>query len=237
MLEVKDLSFYYCDGDFGLRDINFTLPRGQIVGLLGDNGAGKTTLIRCMTGLYSSFRGTVTIDEKSGEQIRAKIAYISGQGAVFGTYTPAQMGEMLGEHYPLFDTERYAKMIEYFELPYYPIRQMSKGERAKAELAAGVCKGTDYILMDEPFANKDVFTRRDFLKILAGGLRDNETILLSTHLVEEVEHFIDRALVLNKGKLAADITLDELREEGSSLIALLSETMEYDEKRASSLFS
>lgn len=236
MLKADKLFFYYDNGGFSVHDISFSLPRGQIVGLLGVNGAGKTTLIRCLVGLYRLHGGTVTLDGQSGEAIRAKLSYVSGEGAVFGGYSPSQVGLFLAEHYETFDKERYQKLIEYFELPERSVRSMSRGQRTKAELAAGLCKGADYIFMDEPFANKDVFTRKDFLKIMAGSLKEHETIVLSTHLVEEVENFIDRVLVLHKGKLTADVGMDELRSKGGSLLTLLSEHTGYDETSAASLF-
>jgi len=207
------------------------------VGLLGENSAGKTTLIRCLTGLIRPGSGMVTLDGQSGEGIRGKLAYVSGEGASFGRFTPAQTGDLLAEFYPRFDRKRFDRLLGYFELPDQPVRSMSTGERAKAELAAGVSIGADYVLMDEPFSGKDVFTRRDFLKIMAGSLRDNETILLSTHLVGEVEHFIDRALVLHKGKLAADADMDDLHQSGGTLPGLLRDATGYDEQRAAELFS
>ncbi len=235
MLEARNISYHYGIG-FSLYDISFSLPRGHIVGLLGANGAGKTTLIRCLTGLLHPHNGTVTLDGQSGEGMRAKLAYVSGEGASIGKFTPAQTGDFLADFYPRFDAKRYAALLKYFDLPERPVRSMSTGERAKAELAAGVSLGADYILMDEPFSGKDVFTRRDFLKIMAGSLRDTETILLSTHLVEEVESFIDRALVLHEGKLAADTDMDDLHQSGGTLLSLLRETTGYDEQRATALF-
>lgn len=113
---------------------------------------------------------------------------------------------------------------------------MSTGERAKAELSAGVSLGVDYILMDEPFSGKDIFTRRDFLKIMAGGLRENETILISTHLIDDIEHLIDRVLVLHDGKLAEDMEIDTLHQNGGSLVSLLQNVTGYDDHRIFELF-
>ena len=237
MLEAKNLGYYYADGNFSLHEVGFILPRGQIVGLLGANGAGKTTLIRCLTGLLQPASGTVTLDGQSGEGIRDKMAYVSGEGASFGSFTPKQTGGFLMQFYPRFNEKRYLKLLDYFELNDQPVRIMSTGERAKAELAAGFSLGADYILMDEPFSGKDVFTRRDFLKIMAGSLHEDETILLSTHLVEEIEYFIDRVLVLHKGRLEADVNIDEMHEEGKSLLDLLREVTGFDEKNAALLFT
>ena len=85
--------------------------------------------------------------------------------------------------------------------------------------------------MDEPFLGKDVFTRRDFLKMMAASLHGEETILLCTHQIEEIEHFLDRAIVLSQGKVAADLTIDELRESGKALLGLMQEISGYDGER------
>jgi ABC-2 type transport system ATP-binding protein len=237
MLEARNIRYYYHTiTGFSMHDVSFSLPRGHIVGLLGANGAGKTTLIRCLAGLLHPESGTVTLDGQSGERIRGNLAYISGEGASFGRFSPGETGEFLSDFYPRFDNKRYETLLKFFKLPEQPIRSMSTGERAKAELAAGVSLGADYILMDEPFSGKDVFTRRDFLKIMAGSLRENETILLSTHLIEEVEYFIDRALVLHEGRLAADMDMDELHQNGGTLLGLLRDATGYDEHRAAELF-
>jgi len=229
MLEVDHVCHMYEGNDFALRGVSFALPRGQIVGLLGENGAGKTTLMRCILGLIRPDEGSITLDGQRGEQIRAKMSYVSGAGSSFGMLTPRQTGE--------FDMPRYLKLLSFFSLPDRPVRHMSTGERAKAELAAGFSRGADYILLDEPFSGKDVFTRHDFLKIMAGSLRGSETILLGTHLVEEVENVLDRVLVLHEGRLAADVELDALRSRGETLMDLMRAAAKYDETRAARLFA
>lgn len=92
-------------------------------------------------------------------------------------------------------------------------------------------QGADYILMDEPFAGNDVFNREDFYKVLLGILEPNETVLLSTHLLEEVERFIGRALLLQKGKLVGDVTTLELEEQGKTLMDFVKETYRYKADR------
>ncbi len=237
MMKAEKVGYMFRSGHTALYDVSLELPRGQIVGLLGENGAGKTTLMRCLLGLYQPYSGEVTLDGQSGEGIREKCAFISGEGASVGKMTPMQTGDFLAEFYPRFDWVRYKKLLQFFELPDRPIRQMSKGERAKAELAAGVCRGVDYVFMDEPFSGKDLFTRIDLLKIIAGGLKENETIMICTHLVQEVENFIDRAIVLHKGRLVRDVDMDDLKSKGISLTDMMREATGYDERRAAALFA
>lgn len=90
-----------------------------------------------------------------------------------------------------------------------------------------LCQGADYILMDEPFARNDVFNREDFYKVLLGILESEETVFLSTHLIEEVENFLGRAVMLRKGKIVADVTTLELEEQGKTLMEFVKETYNY----------
>ena len=237
MLEAIDMTYSYPNGPYALRGVSFSISPGEIVGLVGVNGAGKTTLIKCLLGLYRPEGGTVRVDGASGERTREQIAYVSGEGASFSLYTPLKAGEFLAEFYPRFEMEKYRRLLRFFELPDRPVRHMSTGQRAQAELAAGFCRGAEYILMDEPFANKDAFTRQDFLKMMAGGLADEQSILLSTHLLQEAEPVISRALILHEGKIARDIDMEELRDEGKSLMDVFAEVTGYDPKRISRLFN
>lgn len=237
MLEAQNISYSYPNGPYALHGVSLTLNRGEIVGLLGENGAGKTTLMKCILGLYRPDNGSVTLDGESGERIRGELAYVSGQGASFSRYTPLEMGEFLAEFHPLFALEKYHKLLRFFELPDQPVCHMSAGQRARAELACGFCRGAGYILMDEPFANKDVFTRQDFLKLMAGGLNDNQAMLLSTHLIQEAEPVIGRALILHEGKIVRDVDMEALREEGGSLLKVFADAVGYDPKRVARLFA
>ena len=106
---------------------------------------------------------------------------------------------------------------------------MSKGQKAKAEVAAGMAKRTKYIIMDEPFIGKDMFTRQDFMQALAGSLSGDETIFITTHEIDEIENFIDRALILKDNTIAADVMMDDLRQEGKSLTGLLKEVSGYQD--------
>lgn len=237
MLQAIDLTYTYPDGPYALRGVSFSVSPGEIVGLIGENGSGKTTLIKCLLGLYKPDGGEVRVDGETGERIREQLAYVSGEGASFALYTPLEAGEFLAEFYPRFEMEKYRRLLRFFELPDRPVRQMSTGQRAQAELAAGFCRGANYLLMDEPFANKDAFTRQDFLKLMAGGITDEQAILLSTHLIQEAEPVINRALILHYGSIARDVDMEELRESGQTLLDVFAEVTGYDSKRAARLFT
>lgn len=235
MVEVKNVKFSYVSwDDYTLKDISFTVPDGQIVGVLGANGVGKTTLLKLLAGLLQPRKNEegesgIFFDGKTIEETYGDIAFISEAGSYFKELTPMQFGEFLQDFYPNFDMEYYKKLLSFFQLENKPIKQMSKGQKAKAEVAAGMAKKTKYIIMDEPFIGKDMFTRQDFMQALAGSLTGGETIFITTHEIDEIENFIDRALILKDNTIAADVMMDDLRQKGKSLTGLLKEVSGYQD--------
>lgn len=233
MLSVEHLSRVYKRHGkaVGLLDATFTVPDGQIVGILGENGAGKTTLLRAAAGLLGGAKGRALYDGKPAAQSYAEISYITGEGSYYPALTVGEYGAYLADLHPAFDAERYRRFLDWFELtPDSAIDRLSTGQRARVELAAGFAKRCRYYLMDEPFLGKDAFTRKDFIKLMSGTLHGDETILLSTHYLDEVEHFLDRALVFHQGRIADDFMLDELPA-GESLLQRLAATCGWDPDR------
>ena len=216
-------------GENILEDISFTAEKGEIIGILGANGVGKTTLLKLLAGLLTPRSGNVQINDKSAVASCGDIAFISEAGSYLKDLTPLKYGEFLADFYPDFDMEYYKKLLSFFQLEDKPIKKMSKGQKAKAEVAAGMAKRTKYIIMDEPFIGKDMFTRQDFMQALAGSLSGDETIFITTHEIDEIENFIDRALILKDNTIAADVMMDDLRQEGKSLTGLLKEVSGYQD--------
>ena len=216
MIEVKHIWFSYEQWDnFVLKDISFSVEQGEIVGVLGANGVGKTTLREC----------------------NAEIAFISEAGTYLKDLTPREYGAFLADFYPSFDMAYYEKLLHFFGLEEKPIKKMSKGQKAKAEVAAGMAKKAHILIMDEPFIGKDMFTRQDFMQALAGSLTGEETIFIPTHEIDEIENFIDRALILKNGEIAADVRMDALRQENKSLQSLMKEVTGYKEGNLEELLS
>lgn len=212
MIEVKNLQkTYRSHGQtVGLLGADFTVPDGQIVGVLGENGAGKTTMLRCIAELLPH-KGTALLDGRPAGEQYGRISYITGEGSYYPALTVAAYGQLLADLHPAFDPARYAKFLEFFSLHGSDvIGHLSTGQRARVELAAGFAKRVPYYLMDEPFLGKDPFTRRDFIKLMSATLTGGETLLLSTHYIEDVDHFLDRALILHNGRIAEDLLLDTL---------------------------
>ncbi len=223
MIEVKYVRKHYRGGGTVIRDLSLKIEEGQVVGIFGANGAGKSTLLRCMMGL-THYTGEVLIDGQPVRDSYPKIAFISDGGSYFPDLTPQEYGRFLSDFVPAFDIVRYNKLLEFFELfGSHKIKTFSKGQKSKLEVAAGFSRGAKYILMDEPFSGNDLFTRRDFMKLMVSTLGDDETIVITTHLIDEIEQFIDRAIVLRFGDIVADCTQDDLAASGKTLAGLMME--------------
>ncbi len=233
MLELKSISKKY-GVTRALKDVSLTLPQGQIVGLFGENGAGKTTLMKCILGLLSH-GGTITLDGASiNEKNIERLSFATCEHSFFPALTPKGHRDFYQAHFPRFNDKRFHALMDFFELPMNkPLRAFSAGMKNQFEVVMALSQGADYILMDEPFAGNDVFNREDFYKVLLGILEEHETVLLSTHLLEEVQHFISRAVLIRKGELVGDCTIEELEEQGKDLMTYVKETYCYQGDRVS----
>ncbi len=227
MLEIKKLTKSY-GGRRALSGVDLCLPQGEIVGLFGENGAGKTTLMKCVLGLLPH-SGTVTLD---GAPIThrniARLSFATSEHSFFPDLSLAGHRDFYKAHFPRFDEKRFSALLDFFGLD--AVRRaggLSTGQKNQFEVVLALSQGADYILMDEPFAGNDVFNREDFYKVLLGILEPRETVLLSTHLIEEVSGFVGRAVLLRGGRVVGDASVLELEEQGKSLLDYVKETYHY----------
>ncbi len=227
MLEIKNLTKSY-GGRRALSGVDLCLPQGEIVGLFGENGAGKTTLMKCVLGLLPH-SGTVTLD---GEPIThrniARLSFATSEHSFFPDLSLAGHRDFYKAHFPRFDEKRFSALLDFFGLD--AVRRaggLSTGQKNQFEVVLALSQGADYILMDEPFAGNDVFNREDFYKVLLGLLTERETVLLSTHLLEEVQGFVGRALLLHEGRLIGDVDLSEAEERGEDLMSIVRKAYGY----------
>lgn len=237
MIELHDVTKRY-GTKLALDQVSLTLGPGELVGLFGENGAGKTTLIKCILGLLHC-SGTVTLD---GEAVSRKnlhrLSFATCEHSFFPQLTAEDHRVFYQMHFPAFRDKRFRALMEFFELPMgKALRHFSTGQQNQFEVILALCQGADYILMDEPFAGNDVFNREDFYKVLLGILEPTETVLLSTHLLEEVERFIGRAVLLRQGKIVGDASMSDLEESGKDLMTYVKETYHYRPDRVSKALS
>ena len=233
MLEIQHLTKKY-GNTLALNDVSLTLPRGEIIGLFGENGAGKTTLMKSILS-FLPHKGRITLD---GEPITpkniTKIAFATCEHSFFPNLSAQAHQEFYAEHFPAFSHKRFLGLMDFFSLPMHKaLRGFSTGQKNQFEVILALSQGADYILMDEPFAGNDVFNREDFYKVLLGILEPRETILLSTHLIEEVSGFIGRAILLHKGKVVGDVSTLDLDEFGCDLMTFIKGRYHYKSDRVS----
>ena len=234
MLTLYQVKKTYAGGSRALDTLDLSIGPGEIVGLFGENGAGKTTLMKCILGLLR-YSGTITLDDEpiTPKNI-ARLSFATCEHSYFPALSAAAHRDFYREMFPNFREKRFAALMEFFELPLHKaIRSFSTGQKNQFEVILALSQGADYILMDEPFAGNDIFNREDFYKVLLGILEPQETILLSTHLLEEVQHFISRAVLLHKGRVAGDVTTSQLEDEGRTLMEYVKETYRYQADRVS----
>ena len=232
MLELKNIKKTYQGGKVALDGVSLTLEPGQIIGLFGENGAGKTTLMKCILN-FLKYQGETKLDgEPIGPKNITRISFATCEHSFFPSLTPKSHREFYAEHFPKFNPRRFDALMDFFELPRTKtLRSFSTGQKNQFEVILAVSQGADYILMDEPFAGNDVFNREDFYKVLLGILEPHETILLSTHLLEEVEPIISRAILLHKGQVIGDTTTEELEEQGLGLMQYVKQCYNYRSDR------
>ena len=216
----------------GLHETTLSIPEGQVVGILGDNGAGKSTLLQAVAGLLPLTAGRITIGGKAPAASYGSLAYVTGEGSYMPRLTPVQYGDFLAEMVPAFDRSYYDKLLQFFQLPESRrICTLSTGQRGRVEVAAGLARRAKVLLLDEPFLGKDIFTRQDFVRLLSATLSGEETVLITTHQVEEIEMLLDRAVILHEGRVTADWLLDDLRTQGLRLTEAMRSAVGYDPRR------
>ena len=233
MLKLESVSKSY-RGQRALQDVSLSLHKGEIVGLFGENGAGKTTLMSCILG-YIPYTGKITLD---GDPITrkniARLSFATSVHSFFPSLTAAAHREFYEMHFPKFRKKRFEGLMDFFDLPMNrAAKQLSTGQQNQLEVILALSQGADYILMDEPFAGNDIFNREDFYKVLSGILEPEETVVISTHLIEEIQNFIGRALLLRQGQLIGDKSIEELEAEGKDLVQFVKESYHYRADRVS----
>ena len=233
MIEIRNLNKDY-GSQKALQNVNLTIEQGEIIGLFGEHGAGKTTLMKCILGLIG-YKGDILL---GGEPITRKnigrISFATCEHSFFPNLTASAHADFYREHFPNFREKRFHGLMDFFQLPENKkLRSFSTGQQNQFEVILALSQGADYILMDEPFAGNDVFNREDFYKVLIGILEPNETILLSTHLIEEVSGFIGRAILIHHGEIVGNAEVSNLEEQGISLMRYIKETYGYQSNRVS----
>jgi ABC-type multidrug transport system ATPase subunit len=199
-----------------LDDLTFTLGAGEIVALLGPNGAGKTTTFKCLLGV-TDFDGHVKVNgvsaAKRGKEVRRQIGYLPQTPAFDSGDTCEQVLQFLAE-VKGSDPARAGELLDQVHLSDQrgmQVGRLSGGMRQRLALAAALLSDPPLLLLDEPTANLDAESRREFLGLIVELRNEGRTVILSTHFVDSLGEIVDRVIVLQQGRLALDATMEELR--------------------------
>lgn len=212
-----------------LQDVSFTIEQGSIVGLLGPNGCGKTTLIKILTGLIKDHSGTVRIDnEEPGSYTKSIVAYLPDRSSLPEWMKPMDAINYFADFYEDFDKEKAVKMVQDFDLdPNQKLKSMSKGQQERLNLILIMCRQAKLYILDEPLGGLDPATRGKVLDIILNNYAKNATVLISTHLISDVERIFDRVLMISKGSVIVNSHVDELREKGKTVEDVFKEVFSY----------
>lgn len=212
-----------------LNGISFTAKSGQIIGLLGPNGCGKTTLIKILTGLIKDHMGTVRIDnEEPGAYTKSIVAYLPEKSYLPEWFRPCDAIEYFADFYKDFDKEKAQDMVKKFALdPKQRLKTMSKGQQEKLNLILVMCRKARLYILDEPLGGVDPAARSKILDIIMNNYAENATVLLSTHLISDVEYIFDRVLMISGGELIVDSHVEEIRQKGKSVEEVFKEVFSY----------
>lgn len=187
-------------------------------------------MMKCILG-YLRHKGVVTLDgEAIGPGNIHRLSFATCEHSFFPALSPADHRDFYRAHFPAFNDGRFRLLTEFFQLPLHkPLRSFSTGMKNQLEVTLALSQGADYILMDEPFSGSDLFNREDFYRVMLGLLSDHETVILSTHLLEEVKTFLSRAVLLRQGRLIGDISQQEMEDE--DLVTRVKQTYHYQADR------
>lgn len=227
MIEMINVTKKYKDKT-ALKDCSLQIPEGQIIGLFGSNGAGKSTLMKCLMG-YIRFDGEITLDgEKIDRRNIHRLSFATGDHSFFPALTPEDHRLFYETQFPGFNARRYEALMEFFCLPEKrKISEFSLGMQNQFEVILAMSQGADYVIMDEPFAGNDVFNREDFYEVLLKVVDEKETVIISTHLIEEIADYIDRAVLIRGGEIIDDLSVSEIEASGRELIDIVKEKYDY----------
>jgi len=225
ILEARGLTKRY-GATLALNSVDLTLPKGKIVGLLGPNGSGKTTLLKIAAGLLTPTSGFILADNRPiGEETKSVISFLPEQTYLPDWMTVTDCLEYFTDFYEDFDSKRAEDMLGRLAVPANKkMRTLSKGTREKMQLVLVMSRRAKLYLLDEPIGGVDPATRDYILNTIIGNYDNEATILISTHLIADVEKVLDEFLFLKDGVITMHDTTDNVREtQGKSLDELFRE--------------
>ena len=219
LLECKNLCKSYDDKQV-LKDINLKIPKGKIIGLLGKNGMGKTTLIKLINDLLTPTSGEVLINgKKPGVESKKIISYLPEKTYIDREMKVKDAIKYFEEFYDNFDSEKAKKLLKDLDLDVNSkISKMSKGMQEKLQLILVMSRKAELYILDEPLGGVDPATRDYILDTILSNFKEGSSVLLSTHLISDIERILDEVIFIDKGQIIVTSSADELRNKENASI-------------------
>ena len=215
-MKIENLVRDYGGGK-GVFDVSFHVDQGEAFGFLGPNGAGKTTTIRHLMGFLKPKSGSCTINGldcwRERDKVQARLGYIPGEISFFEDVSGAEFLKFIAQYRGIGSQTRKEDLLERFELdPKSKIKKMSKGMKQKLGIVAAFMHDPDILILDEPTSGLDPLMQNRFIDLVAEEKKQGKTILMSSHMFEEVERTCDRIGIIRKGRMVAVDAAAALRE-------------------------
>jgi ABC-2 type transport system ATP-binding protein len=225
VIEVKDVT-----KKFGrkkvLNGISFTADKGKITCLIGINGVGKTTIMKAIMALTPFDGGEILIDgEKIDSLSYERITFIPDTITMLPQMRIGEAFTFMADFYDCWNQDRASELLQFFKLKESDrISELSKGNTAKVNLLLGLAMDVDYILMDEPFSGIDIFSREQIADVFTSHLIEDRGVIITTHEINDIEHLIDKAVLIDNGVVLKEFNTEEVREnEGKSVVDVMRE--------------
>ena len=214
ILTCKGLSKRF-GGTQALDQVDITIEPGRIVGLLGPNGSGKTTLIKLANGLLTPSEGELLVcGMKPGRETHACVSYLPERTSIPLWMTAGQLLDFYQDFYKDFRRDAAEEMLQHLNIsPKQRIKQMSKGTREKVQLIVVMSRAAKLYLLDEPIGGVDPATRDYILSTIIGNYDPEAAVVISTHLISDVEKVLDDVIFINQGRVMLQSSVDQIREE------------------------
>ena len=219
ILEVKNISKSFDDKKI-IDDVSFDIESGKIVGLLGKNGSGKTTIIKMINDLLTIDSGEILVDGQNiGENTKALISYLPERTYLQQDYKISEVFTIFEEFYKDFDRQKAEKLLKDLDLDINArLSKMSKGMKEKVQLILVMSRKAKLYILDEPLGGVDPSTRDYIMQTILSNFGDDASMIITTHLVSDVEKILDDVIFIDKGKIVLTGNTDEIRTKEKSSI-------------------
>jgi len=213
-IEVIDLCKSF--NDFKLDNINIKVPKGKIIGLIGENGAGKTTLLKCILDIVQLDKGIVKLfNHEYSDTLKEDIGVVFDDSFMNETFNVMDINLIMKNIYNNWDSNMYFNYLKKFNIPLKKkLRKLSTGMKKKIEIITAISHKPKLLILDEPTSGLDPVIRSDILDMLENFVKDgSSSVLLSTHITSDLEHIADDVILLSNGRVIFDKTLKKIRNE------------------------